>query len=295
LVFSHARFARFYFFQYVFMGAYFFLLGLAIVYLAVDALFRDFRTLHKYLMTLTIVGSFFGVYYSPSFFNTNYLYDTPDAKDLVVIDNAAKVCVARTGVDANPEEIASLVELHSWKDGKPVGSLYPSEELSRIIELFPYMRGSNYGILILKPLYMNSIYMSVMCVGFVLLFFGYQYLKDPPQGAYIEKIMFLFLIFCTMEILHAWSFVKSVEWQAFSDILGLGQILSTVVLFFIAIFFSLRLKFITSVKGEFYEQELSASPAQVTRWRDALDNIVIDNFFNRKTLLGRLFVDPNHR
>jgi hypothetical protein len=68
-----------------------------------------------------------------------------------------------------------------------------------------------------------------------------------------------------------------------------------VVLLFIAIFFSLRLKFITSVKGEFYEQELSASPAQVTRWRDALDNIVIENFFNRKTVLGRLFVDPNHR
>jgi hypothetical protein len=47
--------------------------------------------------------------------------------------------------------------------------------------------------------------MSVIGIGFILLFFGYQYMKDPPQGAYIEKMMFLFLLFCSMEILHAWS------------------------------------------------------------------------------------------
>jgi len=51
----------------------------------------------------------------------------------------------------------------------------------------------------------------------------------------------------------------------------------------------MRLRFITSVKGEFYEQELALSPKGVTRWRDSLDNIVIEKFFNRKLLLGRMF------
>lgn len=295
MIFVDEPYARFYFSQYVTLTSYPFLLALAIVYLAVDALFRDFRTLHKYVLALAIVGATFGAYYSPYFQNAMYLYTTPDARDWKVLSEVADDFRGVTGLDITPEVLASNVELHTWKDGKAVGTLFPMERSARVEELYPYLHGPNYIILLQKPLYMNSIYMSVMCVGFVLLFFGYQYLKDPPQGAYIEKIMFLLLIFCTMEILHAWSFVNSVEWQVFSDIFSLGQSLSGVVLFFIAIFFSLRLNFITSVKGEFYEQELSVSPAQVTRWRDALDNIVIDNFFNRKTLLGRLFVDPNHR
>lgn len=293
--FIEEPFTRFYFSQYVSMAAYFFLLAFSVVYLAIDALFRDFKTLHKYVITLAIVGTTFGAYYSPYFQNAMYLYTTPDARDWKVLSEVADDFRGVAGHDITPEVLASNVELHTWKDGKAVGTLFPMERSARVEELYPYLHGPNYIILLQKPLYMNSIYMSVMCVGFVLLFFGYQYLKDPPQGAYIEKIMFLLLIFCTMEILHAWSFVNSVEWQVFSDIFSLGQSLSGVVLFFISIFFSLRLNFITSVKGEFYEQELSVSPAQVTRWRDALDNIVIDNFFNRKTLLGRLFVDPNHR
>ncbi|MCZ6776124.1 MAG: hypothetical protein O7D34_06685, partial [Ignavibacteria bacterium] len=79
------------------------------------------------------------------------------------------------------------------------------------------------------------------------------------------------------------------------EIASMGQAVSIVVLSFIVIFFSLRLKFINSVKGEFYEQEILASPNGITRWRDALDNLVIAQFFDRKTLFGRMFVDPSRK
>jgi hypothetical protein len=115
-------------------------------------------------------------------------------------------------------------------------------------------------------------------------------MKDPPQGAYIDKIMLLFLIFCTMEIMHAWSFIKSVEWQSFYELLSMGNAVSLCVLVLIAVFLGLRLRFIRSVKGEFHEQEILVSPGNVTRWRDALDDLVIAHFFNRKAILGRLFV-----
>ena len=116
-------------------------------------------------------------------------------------------------------------------------------------------------------------------------------MKDPPQGAYIDKIMFLFLIFCSMEIMHAWSFVKSLEWQTFYEMVSLGQYVSIAILSLIALFFGLRLRFIRSANGEFYEQEIVSSPSAVTRWRDPLDNLVIAHFFNRHAILGRLFVD----
>jgi hypothetical protein len=54
----------------------------------------------------------------------------------------------------------------------------------------------------------------------------------------------------------------------------------------------LRLRFITSANGEFYENEVIDSPRSITRWRDIVDDLVVDKFFNRKLVLGRLMVDP---
>ncbi len=137
--------------------------------------------------------------------------------------------------------------------------------------------------------------MSVLCIAFVLLFFGYQFMKDPPQGAYIEKIMFLFLVFSSLEAMHAWSFVKSMDWSFAKEMFKLGQYMSLAVLLPIALYFGTRLHFITSVKGEYYEQEVAARPAGITRWRDALDDLIIDRFFNRKAIVGRMLVDPNRK
>jgi putative effector of murein hydrolase len=185
--------------------------------------------------------------------------------------------------------------MYSWNHGQKSGILFSQEANSRTAELYPYLTGDNYKVLVFRPLYMNGIYMSVLCIAFVLLFFGYQYMKDPPQGAYIEKIMFLLLVFSSMEIFHAWAAVKTIEWKTFSDLWWMGHYVSVFLHLLISVFFALRLRFITSVKGEFYEQELVTSPTAITRWRDTLDNLVIEKFFNRKLLLGRMLVDPSDK
>ncbi len=292
LFFADNAFARLYYQQYVSLGFYFFVLALTIVYLAVDALFRDFKTVQKYVITLAIVGGFFGYYYHPFFTDPKAAHHTADILDWKTVEKAYTEYTQQFGIEPTPEALAERTEMYTWRNGQRVGILFPAERTKRIQELFPYLSGSNYLILVYKPLYMNVIYMCVLSVGFILLFFGYQYMKDPPQGAYIEKIMFLFLVFCSLEILHAWSFVKSLEWQAFADTMRIGQYVSIGVLLLIALFFALRLRFITSVKGEFYEHELAISPGAVTRWRDSLDNLVVEKFFDRKVLLGRMFVNP---
>jgi len=166
---------------------------------------------------------------------------------------------------------------------------------NRVAQLYPYLTGdNNYVVLVARPLYVTIINMCIVSLGFVLLFFGYQYLKDPPQGAYIEKIMFLILGFCSMEILHSWSFVKSVEWQSFYEIMNVGQVISMAILLLIGVFFLLRLKFITSPKGVFYEKEIASSPGAVTRWRDMLDDLLLEHFLSGRHLFGRLFVDRRH-
>jgi hypothetical protein len=107
--------------------------------------------------------------------------------------------------------------------------------------------------------------------------------------------MFLLLVFCSLEVLHAWICVKSVEWTISAEMFTVGQYMSSSVLALVAIFFGLRLHFITSIKGEYYEQEVATRPSGITRWRDALDDLVIDKFFNRKAVLGRMLVDPNQK
>lgn len=286
-------YTRLYVTQYLSFGGYFFLLAVAVVYVAVDALFRDFRMLHKYLLTLLIVGGFFAAYYGPLLKDPQHIYRTETVlnyKELT--DHVAALKLPDEGLPS-AAELAAHSTLHSWHEGRSVGELYPEERLRRITALYPYLRGENYGILIMTPLYQNVMFMNVLCIGFILLFFGYQYRKDPPQGAYLDKIMFLVLVLCSTETLHAWSFTKSVEWGTFAELFELGQYVTLPILSVITVFFVMRLRWITSVNGEFYELEIAERPAGVTRWRDWLDELVLANFFNRKAILGRLFERTN--
>jgi hypothetical protein len=279
--------------QYVFRIGYFAVLSFAVVYITIDLLFRDFTTAKKYLATSSIVGSFVLYYYFPFLADPHHLRHTEEALQFHDVDSINCLYKARFGVAPSEEQLVSSVqEMFTYRDQVAVGVLYSAERERKVRELYPYLDGMNYIILVYKPLHSIAIQMSVLCIGFILLFFGYQYMKDPPQGAYIEKIMFLLFVFCTLEIFHAYSFIHSLQWNAFTDFMNIGSYVSVAVLLLLTAFFALRLRFITSAKGEFYEQELAASPAGITRWRDLLDNVVIEKFFNRKLLLGRLMVDP---
>jgi hypothetical protein len=57
----------------------------------------------------------------------------------------------------------------------------------------------------------------------------------------------------------------------------------------------MRLRFITSVKGEFYERELVSDSEHISRWRDAFDNLVVRHFLNPQAFHGRLFAPRTPR
>jgi len=286
---------RLYFNQYIASGLYFALLAISVVYLALDALFRDFSALQKYIVTLSIVGTAVGVCYAPYIADPMYSYKTEDALNWKELSVAVEEFKVQNGREPTREELTDAAGLHFWRNGTKVGALYREENAARVAMLYPYLHGSNYVILVMTPLYLNTIYLNVLCLGVILLFFGYQYRKDPPQGAYIDKIMFLLFLFCSIEILHAWSFIKSIEWQTFFEMLSVGQYVSTFILLLLTGFFGFRLHFITSAKGEYYEKEILVHPAGITRWRDWLDDLVVAHFFNRKSINGRMFARSEER
>jgi hypothetical protein len=262
----------------------------------IDSLLNDLRPYSKYLITVLIVGGTFGYYNHPFFQNPKYSYSTEDVVDYKAIDGSKELLQDLGKLSPSCSEIASLVDLGAWKGGVQVGTLFRDQKLRRISELLPYLSSEDgYIPLISKPLYLNNIYMSVLCVFFIFLYFGYQYRHDPPQGAYVEKIIFLFLPYCSLEILHHYAYIKSVEYATLVDVQQIGYYLTLLNLVLLLVFFGLRLRFITSVKGEFYERELVSDAEHISRWRDAIDNLVVRHFLNPKAIHGRLFAPRTPR
>jgi hypothetical protein len=268
---------------------YYSLIAFSLVYLTIDLMFRSWRTIAKYSLAATVVGGFVFLYFSPIINDPFYIYSTKDAKDFTTVEAAFTKHQEVYGVQPSVEQLAADIVAASDV------SLASTEGVQlRVKELYPYLLSEDsYAVLLVRPLYKSIVFMCVVSIVFVLVFFGYQYYKDPPQGAYIEKIMSLFLLFLGVEILHAWSFIKSVEWSSFYSIVSSGQVISASILLLIAGVFFLRLRFITSPNGEFYEQEIATSPAGITRWRDMFDELIITHFINSKRHVGRIFVDKN--
>lgn len=292
--FTNLPFASFFYYQYFTSGLFFLLLSLAILYVVIDTLFNDVRTFTKYAIASLIAGGVFIYYYSPILESPKYLYTTEDILDFKAVAAASDKLRAE-GKEATAEEIGAIADLPAWKDGERVGILFTEQKVKRVEELIPYLEGNNYLTLLTKPLHLNVIYMNVLCIIFIFLFFGYQYKNDPPQGAYIEKIVFLFLPYCSLEIVHFFGYIKSVEHAAYLDYYSVGQYVSLFILLMLLVFFSLRLRFITSVKGEFYERELVSDSEHISRWRDGIDNLVVRHFLNPQTFHGRLFTPRTPR
>lgn len=281
-------FINFYIYQYHTSVSFFFL-TFAIAYIVFDTLFREFLTHAKYGLSILIVGLYFGYYFHPILHNPQLLYSTPEVRDFGLVANAVDQLREQKIANPTPEEVAAITRLPVWSNGEQIGTLYDAANLKRIRNVFPYLAGENFALLIYKPLWLNITFMNVFCIVFILLFFGYQYRKDPPQGAYIEKIVFLFLPYCSLEILHNYGYVRSIEFEGYLQLHDVGLYLTLANLIFLLIFFSLRLSFILSIKGEFYEQELVSDSEHISRWRDSIDNLIIRHFLNPQTLHGRLF------
>lgn len=282
-------FANFYFDQYVLRGLVVFLMAFSILYAVVDSIFGEFTILRKYVVTTLIVVGVFAYYYHPYFEDARYLYKTQDIEDFRAVDKVVNDLKEGGLTNPSAENVAHTLTLKAWSNSKPVGILFEADNLNRISYIMPYLEGNNYTMLLMKPLYQNIIYMDVLAIVFIIVFFGYQYKKDPPQGAYTEKILFLFLPLCSLDILHYFAYVSLQNYEAYVELFSIAQYLIIVNAVLLLIFFSLRLSFITSIKGEFYERELVLDSEHISRWRDGIDNLVVRHFLNPKTIHGRLF------
>ncbi len=292
-IFHMSAYSSVYFFQYLYM---FFTLtfAFAIGYLVFDLLFHNFKIYQKYIVTAAVV---FGVgifYFHPFLENPQssekpFIYTTENVQKFRIIKDAKEEFIKQHNREPNANEIATLVTLPAISDGEVVGQLYPEANLKQIEKLLPYTKKNGWLILLYQPFYFKIIYMDIFVILFILLYCGYQYAKDPPQGAYIDKMMYIFLVIFSLDILHQWAVIKSVEYAGYIELFGIGQYFSAGFFAMLVILFYARLKFIKSVVGEFYEVEIQENPEKITRWIDGIDKYILKHFTNSKDFNRRLF------
>ena len=293
MIVTDAPFAGFYLNQYG-NAIYNMLLLFCASFLVAQTLLTRSSPLGKYFIAgMLSVGSSVVLYY-PVIDNPRYAYAVPDVLDFVLIENAQKELRKKSISGPEAESIARQISLPRWNGFSRIGELSYGESLERVKEILPYTKGSNYANLIHAPLRLIGLRMNLLAGCMLLFLILVNLVKDPPQGAYRDKLNLAFFAYMVFEIAHGFVFRDIIEWDVFLRIDAIGKIVTALlVLMLVSIEFR-RYRFLAEGVGIYYETLLVTNPRGVTRWRDGLDRLVLREFF-RTDSLDRRFLQKSEK
>lgn len=255
-----------------------FFLCVALLYLAVDYFFSKWKIVHKYLLTLSITVPIFAFLFQPYISDPLSLYSVDEYTRYLAVKNAHTALESQTGIEPTASAVQQAL----------VGETGMHITLSEIVNLKNYLTEGAETILFWKPLNVKLIYVNIFLVALLLVFVFHKYWNDKPHPAYLEKIAILFILWCTFDAFHYWAFIHSASLEIYRTLFTISQYLNILTVLLMVYVFSVRLRFVLSPSGQFYEEELLLHPERITRWRDEIDTLVLNTFFTSKKLFGRL-------
>jgi hypothetical protein len=282
-------FAGVYLYQYE-SAVYFFLLPFSVVYAVLNVILERTSGLRIYAITFLAVGGLWLVVFAPYFQNPRYLYTTQDVIHYRAIADALEK-LKLAGIDTpNIIQISNETKLYISAERGQTKKLEGDGKEQKIVELLPYLEGDNHVSLILKPLNAARLYLSLFSIVIVVIYLVYSYRYDPPIPAYYDKVMMLMFPYCLLEAIHFYLFSGIVSIRTFLATYGLGQIFSSIVMGLLLAIFLMRLRFISSVEGKYYETRLLEDHRRITRWRDVIDSWFLRQFMNVSDLDRRFVI-----
>jgi hypothetical protein len=267
---------------------YYLLLSISVIYLVLERTLRNLTIYQNYVAAFLIAGSVWVFVFGPYIIDPKHSYATLEIQDFRAIKSALYE-LRSNGIDTpTVAQISSIVKFEWMRDPSVVATQGTLE--ARILEILPYLRGENVSLLILRPFWWSCFWMSVLCLPFIVICTVHQYRSDPPGGAYVEKIVWCLLVYCVFEVLHLYACTRASEWTEVVGIQNLGFHITTVVMLGLLYLLILRMRFINSIEGIYYERRLIADASHITRWRDAFDTWVLRQFMNPKELERRFLI-----
>jgi hypothetical protein len=286
--FRSERYLSVYYHEFVNKFGYNAILSLAVVYLIVDFLAQRRSTVAKYAISICVCSVMLVPLYYPYFKDPLHLYRTEEYSRYLEAKIAHDALLKEKAAEPTKDEISQRVLKGRNAVASGVGSQDRTKEEQEIQRLSSYIGGGSELILFWKPLNLATLYMSIMLVGVLIAFYFIKFFYDHPHGAYLEKIIFFLFFFSALEGLHAWAFTKSPSAQSYYSIHSIGQYLLVAVLLALVYVCSVRLRFLISPIGTYYERQVVFRPEMISRWRDEIDRLVLKSFLQKPPFAERL-------
>lgn len=285
-LFPGERFAGFFYFQYVTTALGLTvqiacLVGAAVIINTRLSLSAALATSILPIILLALVTFF------PMMENPRYLYTVPEITDFRIVDRAWLELHAELRRPPEPEEVAARAGLSRWEGSRWTGELTHEEEVARVADLEPYLFGNNYNMLVFKPL--NELWWiaNLGAAIILLLLILSWFVGDSPSGVFLDRITILLLCFAVFEVFHFSVYADLKEYVAYGKYFDIGAFLSLLTVLGLIVVFLLRLRFVLSLEGRYYEKRLVEEPIRISRWRDAMDDYIIRAFFSRNPFKNR--------
>lgn len=223
----------------------------------------------------------------PMIINPRYLYTTADITDFRIIDRAWMEAFNVEKRSPTSQNLAERISLSRWEGNSRTGELSFDEKVQRVREIEPYLFGNNYNLLVYKPMNEAWWQMNLACAAFLLLLLAFWFIVETPTGVYFERISVVLFCFSVFEVFHFYTYANLGDYNTYLNYYNTGAFLSLLTVAGLVVLFLQRLSFVSSHEGQFYESRIQSTPIRVARWRDGLDNFIIQKFFNKNPYRGR--------
>jgi hypothetical protein len=268
----------FYLFQYLEVYG-FFLLTLITFYLIVCMSAKP-DVLMRYILGSFLASALCIALYFPYLQDSRYILKEPDVVDCRLVERVVKEMPQNCDSSIVAASIANKVELFSLLPNGAKVRLVGIEKEARIEYLLTYIRTNWIEGLVYGPLYRLHGFHGLFLALSLVVSIAWWFVKGPPASAYLEKIAWVLVPYCVLEGLHHLIFASLTDWERYESIAAIGVYFSVSLMIGMAGLFALRLRFIQTVEGNYYERRLLTDPSRITRWRDAFDNWVLKQFMN---------------
>ena len=277
-IFTNTKYVDFYHYVYVNTLGLSFIHLFTIFYIVVDYLFGNWKIGMKYLISLSLSSLLIILLFFPYLINPLSLVEENDYTNLQSLKQLQQSFIKQNNREPNTQELATLLAASQSNEQIQTG-ITDESALAIVKDLQEFLKEGGDNAVFWRPLHIGSIYVNLIILALIAIALFYIYFSEKPYSAYTDKILLLFFIFGFFEILHYVGYINSISSDTLEFVYETGQYFTILCLLLMVYTFDLKLRFVFSATGKYYEQIIQHTPERVTRWRDEFDTLILNSFF----------------
>lgn len=256
-----------------------FVLLFVVCYAIIDYFMQKTGVLRKYLLSLLFTSLVCGLIFLKFLFNPLQLSKESDYLEFTKVSRAFNEVKVQVHGEPTLQEIAARIS----PPESSVGTAQPEQVKSSSLEMVRKYRSSleegGIAFVYWRPVYHCSINVDIITVILLAVFLIAHLVRGRPWSAYNDKILILFFIFTTLEVIHQIGDLYSISTASYSGLFIVGHYVTTLIFLGFIYSFDHKLLFTLSVTGRYYEEVIVRDPMTITRWIDKIDTVILKTFF----------------